>query len=457
MTNPRIQRNESLAREITLLAGHINAANYRLLCLIAEFDRNEGWGGVGIRSCAHWLQWQCGISLGPAREKVRVARRLEQLPKIAAAFSLGELSYSMVRAITRQADPDTEDYYLHIARYGTVSHIEKLVRKHNYVEKLQMAGMEAAQYDSRDVDCFQGDDGMWLIRAKLPPAEGELLVKALDAIQNCCDPIVVPRSLTGEHGGPVVEDRTEIKTFGQKRADALHSLAEHYLATAQEGPEALKGAERNQVMLHVDLITLQENSGENHCRLDHDNWLHPDSARRLSCDASLVTVLENDKGEVLNIGRRTRIIPPHIHRALQTRDHGHCQYPGCENSRYTDAHHVKHWADGGETCLDNLVIQCRYHHRAHHQGEFTITPGDIAGEFRFHDVFGREILPAAWPQFPEQEGPEAEVLVIENHSKNVSAETCKTAWCGERMDYGMAIDALLSMQGKGLLPAHMVD
>ncbi|MCY4426980.1 MAG: hypothetical protein OXC05_08115, partial [Halieaceae bacterium] len=84
------------------------------------------------------------------------------------------------------------------------------------------------------------------------------------------------------------------------------------------GPEALKGGERNQVMLHVDLKTLQENSGENQCRLDHDNWLHPDSARRLSCDASLVTVLENEKGEVLNIGRRSRIIPPHIHRSTAT-------------------------------------------------------------------------------------------------------------------------------------------
>ena len=246
MTTLKIQQDKALAREITLLCGHINAANYRLLCFIAEFDRSEGWAGVSIRSCAHWLQWQCGISLGPAREKVRVARRLEQLPKIAAAFSLGQLSYSMVRAITRQADPDTEEYYLYIARYGTVSHVEKLVRKHNYVEKLQMAGMEAAQYESRGVDCFQGDDGMWLIRAKLPPAEGELLVKALDAIQNHCDPFRVPRSLAGEHGGPAGEDGTEIKTFGQKRADALNSLAEHYLATAQEGPVALRGAERNQ-------------------------------------------------------------------------------------------------------------------------------------------------------------------------------------------------------------------
>ena len=321
MTTPKIQQTEALAREITRLCGHINAANYRLLCLIAEFDRTEGWAGAGIRSCAHWLQWQCGISLGPAREKVRVARKLEQLPKIAAAFSRSELSYSMVRAITRQADPDTEGYYLYIARYGTVSHIEKLVRKHNYVEKLQMAGREAAQYESRSFDCYRDDDGMWLIRAKLPPAEGELLVKALDATQDRCDPIALSC-------GPVGENNAGIKTFGQKCADALHSLAEHYLATAQEGPAALKGTERHQVMLHVDLKTLQENSGENHCRLDHDNWLHPDSARRLSCDASLVTVLENEKGEVLNIGRHARIIPPHIHRALQTRDHGHCQYPG---------------------------------------------------------------------------------------------------------------------------------
>jgi len=119
------------------------------------------------------------------------------------------------------------------------------------------------------------------------------------------------------------------RNFGQKRADALSTMAEHYLASANDGESTLRGSERCQVMLHVDVKTLQEHSNQSNCRLDHDNWLHPDTARRLSCDASLVTVLEDDKGKVLNIGRRSRIVPPHIGRALLVRDHNQCRFPGC--------------------------------------------------------------------------------------------------------------------------------
>ena len=101
-----------LEDEITLLAGQINAASYRFLKLIAEFDRREGWNGGGIKNCAHWLNWKCGICIGPAREKVRVAHALEELPKINNAFSTGHLSYSKVRAMTRVATNDNEDFFI---------------------------------------------------------------------------------------------------------------------------------------------------------------------------------------------------------------------------------------------------------------------------------------------------------------------------------------------------------
>ena len=94
---------ENLKDEITRLAGHLNAANHRFLMLIAEFDRREGWSDGGTQSCAHWLNWKCGIEMGAAREKVRVARALENLPKISAAMARGELSYSKVRELTRVA------------------------------------------------------------------------------------------------------------------------------------------------------------------------------------------------------------------------------------------------------------------------------------------------------------------------------------------------------------------
>jgi hypothetical protein len=117
-----------LQAQITELAGHLNAASYRWLVLIAEFDRREGWADGSTTSCAHWLGWKCGIDRGAAREKVRVARALEALPLISAAMARGALSYSKVRALTRMATAETEDMLLMIALHGTAHHVETLVR-----------------------------------------------------------------------------------------------------------------------------------------------------------------------------------------------------------------------------------------------------------------------------------------------------------------------------------------
>ena len=119
--SPSCRPLDELEAEITELAGHLNAAQHRWLLLVAEFDRRKGWSDGACQSCAHWLNWKCGVSLGAAREKVRVAHRLAELPKISAAMSRGELSYSKVRALTRAASTETEDYFLSIALHGTAS------------------------------------------------------------------------------------------------------------------------------------------------------------------------------------------------------------------------------------------------------------------------------------------------------------------------------------------------
>lgn len=97
---------DALGDEITI-AAHLTAAGYRLLCKIREFDKAEGWYHHGARSCAHWLNWRIGLGLVAAREKVRVARALGDLPEIAAAMERGALSYSKARALTRIATPDS--------------------------------------------------------------------------------------------------------------------------------------------------------------------------------------------------------------------------------------------------------------------------------------------------------------------------------------------------------------
>ena len=110
---------DELEHQITELTGHLNAASYRWLTLIAEFDQRGGWHGAKLSSCAHWLNYRCGLNLGAAREKVRVAHALTALPRISASMARGELSYSKVRALTRIADEITEEPLLNIALHGT--------------------------------------------------------------------------------------------------------------------------------------------------------------------------------------------------------------------------------------------------------------------------------------------------------------------------------------------------
>ena len=162
-----------------------------------------------------------------------------------------------------------------------------------------------------------------------------------------------------------------------RRVEALATLAESFLAT---GPRDLSGADRQQIVEHVDVETLQHRSA-GRCELEHGPSIAAETARRLACDASVVRIVEDAKGEPLDVGRRTRTIPPPIRRALNSRDQG-CRFPGCTFQRYVDGHHVKHWAEGGETELANLVTLCRFHHRLVHEGQVVVRTLDD-GAFRF--------------------------------------------------------------------------
>src|SRR5580700_11667886 len=137
---------EELEAQITELAGHLNAANFRWLMLIAEFDRRHGWADGKLPSCAHWLNFKVGLNLGAAREKVRVAHALAGLPKIAASMGRGELSYSKARALTRVACAATEDTLLMIALHGTAHHVERLVQGYRRAREAQELSREAQQH-----------------------------------------------------------------------------------------------------------------------------------------------------------------------------------------------------------------------------------------------------------------------------------------------------------------------
>ena len=427
------QDNAALSDEITRLAGHINASQHRFLTLLAALIERDAWEGAGIKSPAHWLNYHCGIDLGAAREKVRVAKSLQQLPAIDEAFRSGTISYSKVRAMTRSATPENEQMLLQVALHGTAQHVEQLVRKYRRAESLTGDRCAENQYEARELTCYFDDDGMLVLRGRMTTEDGAVFMKAMEAMVAAQNPCVV--------ADEDVANLSE-KTFPQKRVDALLALAEQAMSTIEEGLQPLSSAEKYQVVIHI------EHGNEQHCSIDsgaHHLPLSPATARRLCCDASLVPVLEDVSGNVLNVGRKTRAIPPSIRRALHIRDNG-CRFPGCCESRYVDAHHVQHWCDGGETSLDNLVLLCRHHHRLLHQEGYEIVKH---GEQRFEFLTprGGAMKTALVPQFAASEDMSSETLAIEREHDGVGlaidSHTAVTRWEGEKLDYDLAVGAML--------------
>ena len=175
-----------------------------------------------------------------------------------------------------------------------------------------------------------------------------MLIKALDAALDSLPEYEISVDVVEERAIP----------YEARRADALAAVAESFLA---ESEASSTSADRCQVVVHVDAETLHERTA-GRCEIEQGPSIPVETVRRLSCDASLLRVLENPHGKPLDVGRKTRSIPPAIRRALNTRDGG-CRFPGCTHQRYVDAHHIEHWAEGGETKLSNLVTLCRLHHR----------------------------------------------------------------------------------------------
>jgi Domain of unknown function (DUF222)/HNH endonuclease len=413
-----------LVEQMTTLAGHLNAANARFLALVAELDRRRGWAERGVKSCAHWLNWKCVIALGAAREKVRVAHALGRLPRIAEAMADGRVSYAKARELTRVADATNENYLLNIALCGTASHVEQLARGYRRALDAAELTREAIQQRDQSFACYTDTDGSLVIRGRVPAEIGALFKKALEAAE---DSLPIPKNV------PAGTPFDEMHRGRKRRVEALAILAESFLAT---GLQDLAGGDRQQIVVHVDAETLKH-SHVGRCELEQGPSIAAETVRRLSCDASLVAVIENEKGEPLNVGRKTRTIPPAIRRALNARDKS-CRFPGCSFKRYVDGHHVKHWAQGGETKLSNLVTLCRFHHRQVHEGRVVIQILDD-GAFRFIRPDGESFESPA-PQPTDW----AELVGAHQASEiRITARTAITAWTGEALDQELAVNWLL--------------
>ena len=430
----RQQETAALGDAIAELAARIQAATYELLAMIHQFDERGGWGD-GFSSCAHWLNWRTGLAMGAAREKVRVAKALPKLPRVSDAMRRGTVSYSKVRAITRVATSDTEERLLTFAGSGTAAHVERLVRAWRRVDRIAAADDDRRQHDGRHLQTWVDEDGMLVIRGRLSPELGTIVQRALEAAGERLYASSTDRAGAHDDNTPR-QDPSASATIGQRRADALGLLAESALAAELDRGSA---GDRYQVVVHAEAEALREGSETGQSALDDGVGVSADTSRRMSCAAATVVMRHDLDGTVLDVGRKTRTIPPAIRRALAARDR-RCCFPGCE-SRHCDAHHVRHWADGGATCLDNLVLLCRRHHRAVHEGGFAVTLHED-GQARFTRPDGRPLLAA--PPAPMWTGP---ALASTNTQLladgiEIGPDTATPEWHGERLDLPWAIAVL---------------
>ena len=522
----RRARSAELEPQIIKLAGEINAADYRFLKLLAEFDDNHGWWGDGIKSFAHWLNYMIGLNEVVAREKVRVARALTDLPLIDEAFRLGKLSYSKVRAITRIGTPNNQDFLLQIAEYGTASHIEHLARKYRLCQRLD-AEVDPDELWKKDRAFYYriDEDGMYLFEGRLPAEEGAVIIKAIDMMRKAIrrergdDPEQIQARIMAQQaqqqddqdesssrsdvrsepqsqndqshiqsqsqphdqqdqqdqpqseshdqqnqsqsasqnqphcqhstGNENASQNVSAETFIQDidppdilddQASALTQLAEHYLETANKSSPHTSLSEKYQVLLHINAneahIDHQINQGDI-CHVENNKFLSREVARQLACDTHMRVVLEDDDGKILNIGRKSRTIPRAIAHALNIRDGG-CRYPGCTQHFWTDAHHVRHWAAGGETKLDNLITLCRFHHTQLHKDVYEIQVKDQ--DFVFINQDKEEILRSIHPQFPIAEADDRVQSMLNDQAHiGIDTSTAETKWRGDAMDIQMAL------------------
>jgi hypothetical protein len=429
MTEPSPDQipTEDLEREICEYAAHMAAGMCRWLLMVGEFNRRQGWAAQGMYSCAHWLSWRCSIGLRAAREQVRVAGRLPDLPLVVDAFSTGELSYSKVRAITRVATPDNEEQLVMLARSASGSQLERIV---SGFERAVRATVEAANtaHEKRSLWVFDRNDGMVDIHARIPAEDAAVLIAAIDQAERearvdadgSAEAWPAPQDRPVEGGSaehPIQENRA------QRRADALVEIARRQLDV--------------EMVVHVDIETLTAETVVDRAEVEGGAALPPETMRRLGCDAGVVPMIERN-GKPLSVGRRTRTVPPAIKRALRERDRC-CRFPGCHHNTYLHAHHIQHWVRGGHTSLDNLVHLCTFHHRLVHEGGYAVQPAG-RGRLQFRRPDGHVVTDVPPPTRARGPG-----VCEQNRARGIEIDewTAKGLEAYDTCDYGMAVDGLM--------------
>jgi hypothetical protein len=330
------------------------------------------------------------------------------------------------------ASPETEPRLLAIGQAGTAAHVEKVVRGWRHVNRQAEAEEAATRHASRGLQVYADEDGMVVVRGRLEPEAGALLMRALDAARET----LYQRARGPAAAADPAEPAAEPPTVAQQQADALALLAE--TALHHELDPGAPG-ERFQVVVHVDAAVLADPDQPGQSVLEDGGRVPAETSRRLACDASRVVLRHDAEGRITEVGARTRTIPPALRRALQARDRG-CRFPGC-GVRVGQGHHLRHWAAGGPTTLSNLALLCRLHHRTVHEEGYRVAR-EADGTLRFYRPDGR-LIPEVPPPTAVPADPVA-ALRAHHHARGLRlhARTALPHWTGERLDLGWALDVL---------------
>jgi hypothetical protein len=374
-----------LEEDLTELHRAVEHLELERLRRLAELDRRRLYERDGHLSGAGWMVRHLGMGWGAAREQVRLARGLDQMPRTRQALEEGGVSLGAARvlAAARLAEPEAfasaEELLVETARRHSVADLGRVVafwREQVAAERL--GDPEERRRARRRLHASVLLDGMVRVDGDLDPEAGEALLTALRSVMDA------------EAKGPGA--RGDPRTAAQRRADALGEICRGWLDRADR-PQV--GGERPHLTLTMGIETLRgglaaiHDGTEGHDTsptLDHTGPTSVATARRFACDAALMRVVLDGASQPLDVGRRTKIVSPGLRRAVIVRDRT-CRFPGCGRPHpWCDAHHVRHWADGGETALGNLLLLCRPHHRLVHRPRgFSLAIEELRPVFRRPD------------------------------------------------------------------------
>jgi hypothetical protein len=368
------QQLEALRAGVAVDCAHLSALQASVGRQLLEVARSGAWGGPGIKSIEHWASMALGLAPATTKAHLAVAEKLEVLPVIDRAVREGRLSFDKAKAVVPVATTATQERWMDLAEQATVTGLQRIVAAWRKVEPDGSAAEPDDAHPKRRLFWTGTGEGLEKLTALLTPEEAAI-VKA--AIANAEEEAWRTTSK---------EDRAE-QPAGARAVDALVAVAETAMAA---GPTPCEGGDRNRVNLIIDLDLLLGRSVDGRCAIEGSKVpLALSEAEMLCCDAIIRPTFIRGL-DIVATGHDQRLANRAQRRALRTRDGG-CRFPGCAATRFLDAHHVDHWIRGGRTTLANLLLLCRFHHRLHHRGGYTIHATEKPGEFRFYEPGGDEI------------------------------------------------------------------